>query len=447
MAIQMRRGNQVDFNPANMLPGEWAISQDNEKVYMCFSAGRVMEIGSASALAPYIQDAEAWARGTKDGEPVTSEDAQYQNNSKYYSDRAEDLIDNFEEQFPTATTERPTGADYVTLTVTDVHGPTETRIYDGDVGPEGPEGPEGYSPEVSISTIAGGHRVTITDKDHPLGQNFDVLDGAGSGDMQASTYDSNSTVATAGGITSYVSSQIDQSYNASSTKAQSGVAVASAISGKANTNDLAQVATSGDFTDLQNRPETMVGATSSVAGTGGLVPTPSAGDEDKVLKGDGTWGEVSGGASTWSDLSGKPFNTLDSHTFNVQNNVLKLNNGTSGFADYYGLPKRIASFTMINSSGMGYSDSSLVDAKCLLASQNFYVLMTDEYNSTSGAYRGHHAYLIIRPHGNLTPKGIALAASSDSGVTVTYDSDGYVNIKASAATYYVDAQIYQFMYL
>ena len=39
-----------------------------------------------------------------------------------------------------------------------------------------------------------------------------------------------------------------------------------------------------------------VGATASVAGTSGLVPAPSAGDQDKVLMGNGTWGE--GAANT-----------------------------------------------------------------------------------------------------------------------------------------------------
>ena len=39
------------------------------------------------------------------------------------------------------------------------------------------EGRDGYSPEVTITEIEGGHRVTITDKDHPQGQTFDVMDG------------------------------------------------------------------------------------------------------------------------------------------------------------------------------------------------------------------------------------------------------------------------------
>ena len=41
MAIQMRRGQSVDFDPTKMLTGEWAVSIDNESqkqmVYMCFA--------------------------------------------------------------------------------------------------------------------------------------------------------------------------------------------------------------------------------------------------------------------------------------------------------------------------------------------------------------------------------------------------------------------------
>lgn len=40
------------------------------------------------------------------------------------------------------------------------------------------------------------------------------------------------------------------------------------------------------------------GATSSVAGTAGLVPAPTTSDPDKFLKGDGTWATVSGGEAT-----------------------------------------------------------------------------------------------------------------------------------------------------
>ena len=45
------------------------------------------------------------------------------------------------------------------------------------------------------------------------------------------------------------------------------------------------------------------GCDSITAGTSGLVPAPSAGDEGKFLKGDGTWGTVSSGSSSLSGLS------------------------------------------------------------------------------------------------------------------------------------------------
>lgn len=78
----------------------------------------------------------------------------------------------------------------------------------GEAGANGANGTNGVSPEVSVVKISGGHRITITDADHPSGQDFDVLDGAGSGDMTGSTYDPTNAVASAGGIAAYVAAQI-----------------------------------------------------------------------------------------------------------------------------------------------------------------------------------------------------------------------------------------------
>ncbi len=47
--------------------------------------------------------------------------------------------------------------------------------------------------------------------------------------------------------------------------------------------------------ELSDLPGVMTGATSSTAGTSGLTPAPAVGDQDKFLKGDGTWATVSGG--------------------------------------------------------------------------------------------------------------------------------------------------------
>ena len=106
---------------------------------------------------------------------------------------------------------------------------------------------------------------------------------------------------------------------------------ASGVAQILNKPSLATVATSGSYNDLTNKPtiptvnnatltvtqngtsagtftanassDTTInltdttysdfsGATSSVAGASGLVPAPTAGDEDKALKGDGTWSVV-----------------------------------------------------------------------------------------------------------------------------------------------------------
>lgn len=60
-----------------------------------------------------------------------------------------------------------------------------------------------------------------------------------------------------------------------------------------NQNDLTLNTISVDTVTVAMRsdlPRDFTGATSSVAGSEGLVPAPLAGDQDKVLKGDGTWG-------------------------------------------------------------------------------------------------------------------------------------------------------------
>lgn len=46
-------------------------------------------------------------------------------------------------------------------------------------GQAGDPGADGVSPELTVETISGGHRVTIIDADHPEGQSFDVMDGEG----------------------------------------------------------------------------------------------------------------------------------------------------------------------------------------------------------------------------------------------------------------------------
>ncbi len=48
------------------------------------------------------------------------------------------------------------------------------------------------------------------------------------------------------------------------------------------------------FNDITGSLIEMVGATAVLDGTAGIVPAPLAGDQNKFLRGDGTWAEVSG---------------------------------------------------------------------------------------------------------------------------------------------------------
>ena len=50
MAIQMRQGNEVDFDAEKMLPGEWAVSKDARIVRMCFSPGVVIRMATYEAF-------------------------------------------------------------------------------------------------------------------------------------------------------------------------------------------------------------------------------------------------------------------------------------------------------------------------------------------------------------------------------------------------------------
>lgn len=50
MAIQVRRGNEVDFDPSKMLPGEWAVSLDTKYVRMCFSPGICLRMATYEAF-------------------------------------------------------------------------------------------------------------------------------------------------------------------------------------------------------------------------------------------------------------------------------------------------------------------------------------------------------------------------------------------------------------
>ena len=127
---------------------------------------------------------------------------------------------------------------------------------------------------------------------------------------------------------------VDQTYDATSSNAQSGVAVADAISGKANISDLATVATSGSYNDLSDKPSipaaqvnsdwnatsgvaqilnkptipTVNNATLTIQANGTDVATFTANASTDVtanitIPDSATWGNISGTLSNQTDLN------------------------------------------------------------------------------------------------------------------------------------------------
>lgn len=76
-----------------------------------------------------------------------------------------------------------------------------------------------------------------------------------------------------------------------------------------------EVATKG------NLPTNFVGCDSITGGTSGLVPAPSAGDEDKFLKADGTWDTVGGGGGGTSYIAGTGIN-INNDTISTSSTVV-----------------------------------------------------------------------------------------------------------------------------
>ena len=65
---------------------------------------------------------------------------------------------------------------------------THTATFDVMDGTDGTDGDDGVSPTVAVTEITNGHRVTITDKNHPSGMSFDVTNGAKGDKGDAFTY-------------------------------------------------------------------------------------------------------------------------------------------------------------------------------------------------------------------------------------------------------------------
>lgn len=108
--IQMRRGAEENFDPDQMTAGEWAVSTDSKKVWMCFMPGLVLRMATYEAFEKDMEEirailveaqdiqlaiqtwfklAESYAHGgtgAREGEDT--------DNAKYYAEQAKISADN-----------------------------------------------------------------------------------------------------------------------------------------------------------------------------------------------------------------------------------------------------------------------------------------------------------------------------------------------------------------
>jgi len=240
-------------------------------------------------------NAEAWAVGERAGVPVGSTDQTYHNNSKYYAQQAGGSA-TAAEAAQTAAEAAAEHYPYVDSTTGNwMVFDTQTAAYvDTGVHAQGSPGTPGVSPTVTVTDITGGHRVTITDGSGS--HTYDVMDGQDGQDGVSPTV--SVTTITGGHEVSITDAGGTDTFDVMD--GQDGAPGRGVPSG-GSTGKFCKKKSDADYDtewDDPPYPSTMTGADASTAGTAGLVPAPAAGDQAKVLKGDGTWANE-------QDISGK----------------------------------------------------------------------------------------------------------------------------------------------
>lgn len=109
-------------------------------------------------------------------------------------------------------------------------GPAGPKGDTGATGPQGPTGADGFSPVANVTKVGNTATITITDKYGTT--TASISDGSGGG----------------GGVT------VDDALSSTSTNPVQNKVITNALNAKANTSSLASVATTGNYNDLSNKP-------------------------------------------------------------------------------------------------------------------------------------------------------------------------------------------------
>jgi len=177
------------------------------------SAANLSKLAAEAAANTATTDkrnAEAWAIGTRDGVPVSSDDPAYHNNAKYYAEIGADIIDDEEVSLYTTwssvklNTQFNSKADLVDGKVPSSQLPS----YVDDVL-------EFATRSAFPSTGESGKIYVALDTNKAYRWSGTVYIEISEGDMLASVYDNTSAVANAGGIVAYIDDVITAALTAS----------------------------------------------------------------------------------------------------------------------------------------------------------------------------------------------------------------------------------------
>lgn len=179
----------------------------------------------------------------------------------------------------------------------------------GIQGPAGADGADGVSPTATVTQTATGATITITDAQ---GTTTATIRNGEDGNVPIATTSVPGKVMPDGTTITVdadgrISSAAAYTLPPATTSTLGGIIVgnnlAVAANGTLDATDTTytagtnvQISAGNVISATDTTYSAFTGATSSVAGTAGLVPAPTTSDPDKYLKGDGTWATVQSGA-------------------------------------------------------------------------------------------------------------------------------------------------------
>lgn len=340
----------------------------------------IIELAQAQAdlAVESAKDSEAWAVGQREGTDVPSTDPTYHNNAKYYAGQTSDDV----------TAAQNAAKDSEAYAVGKRNGV--------DVGSSDPayhNNAKYYTGEASTSATNAGNSATSAGADALVAEGYAAGSQNGTPVSSGTYYQNNSkyykeqaansATSASGSATSANGSAEDS--EAWSQGTRNGTPVGSSDPTYENNAKYWAAQASGAVND-------MTGATALTPGAHGLVPAPAAGDQNKYLKGDGTWGSLGTAAAKNStnavtqnstDLveSGAVYSEIASvnsalsnkadatELTNVESDIAPIENGTNYSTTYSKGAQFIRNGLLYNvtASSVGTSTAITVGTNCALA--------------------------------------------------------------------------------